>query len=157
MKNLKTYSMLFILSFTTLVSCSKDDDSQSNNTAQTSAEQVAQIAENGNWRITSFIDSGDDETNDFSGYTFQFNRGGSLSASNGTTTLTGSWSVMDDSGSSSSDDDDDFNIFFPVPETNAFEDLNDDWDIISVSNNRIELIDISGGNGGTDYLTFEKN
>jgi hypothetical protein len=40
---------------------------------------------------------------------------------------------------------------------NDFEDLNDDWDIISRSSTKIELIDISGGNGGTDYLTFEKN
>ena len=39
---------------------------------------------------------------------------------------------------------------------NDFEDLNDDWDIISQSSSKIELIDISGGNGGTDYLTFEK-
>ena len=38
-----------------------------------------------------------------------------------------------------------------------FEDLNDDWDFISQSSTKIELIDVSGGNGGTDYLTFEKN
>ncbi|MCB0382605.1 MAG: hypothetical protein KDD05_04705, partial [Psychroserpens sp.] len=58
---------------------------------------------------------------------------------------------------SSSDDDIDFNIFFPVPDSNNFEDLNDDWDIVSTSSNTIELIDISGGNGGTDFLTFERN
>ena len=28
---------------------------------------------------------------------------------------------------------------------------------ISQKYTKIELIDISGGNGGTDYLTFEKN
>jgi hypothetical protein len=43
-----------------------------------------------------------------------------------------------------------------VPESSDFEDLVDDWDFISVSNTKIELIDISGGNGGTDYLTFER-
>jgi len=41
--------------------------------------------------------------------------------------------------------------------TNDFEDLNDDWDFISQSATKVELIDVSGGNGGTDYLTFEKN
>jgi hypothetical protein len=41
--------------------------------------------------------------------------------------------------------------------TNDFEDLNDDWDIISHSPTKIELKDVSGGNGGTDYLTFENN
>lgn len=156
MKKLKTHSIVYLLSVITFMACSKNDDNGSNSSAQNSADLVEQIAENGNWRITSFIDSGDDETNDFSGYTFQFNAGGTLVASNGTTTLSGNWSVIDDSNSSS-DADDDFNIFFPVPDTNDFEDLNDDWDIVSVSNNKIELIDISGGNGGTDYLTFEKN
>lgn len=38
-----------------------------------------------------------------------------------------------------------------------FEELTDDWDIISQTSSKIELIDISGGNGGTDYLTFQKN
>ena len=74
--------------------------------------------------------------------------------------MTGTWSVTDDSNSSddsSSDDDIDFNIFFPVPDSNDFEDLNDDWDIVTTTSTRIELIDIRGGNGGTDMLTFEKN
>ncbi len=69
----------------------------------------------------------------------------------------------DDDSDDDSDDDDsydddsddlDFNIVFQL--TNDFEDLNDDWDIISHSATKIELIDVSGGNGGTDYLTFEK-
>ncbi|MDA0719138.1 MAG: hypothetical protein O2934_03230 [Bacteroidetes bacterium] len=55
-----------------------------------------------------------------------------------------------------SSDDDDFILDFAVPESSDFEDLIDDWDFISVSNTKIELIDISGGNGGTDYLTFER-
>ena len=40
--------------------------------------------------------------------------------------------------------------------TNNFEELNDDWDVVSQSATKIELIDVSGGNGGTDYLTFER-
>jgi len=53
------------------------------------------------------------------------------------------------------DSDLDFNIFFASPPD--FEDLSDDWDFISHTSTKIELIDMSGGNGGTDYLTFEKN
>ena len=37
-----------------------------------------------------------------------------------------------------------------------FEELSDDWDITSSSNTKIDLIDVSGGNGGTDTLIFEK-
>ena len=78
------------------------------------------------------------------------------------TTVNGSWSITDDDDDSSDDDSDgdssndiDFNIVFNAPDD--FTELSDDWDIISKSDSKIELIDISGGNGGTDLLTFEKN
>ncbi len=48
----------------------------------------------------------------------------------------------------------DFNIFFAAPAD--FNELSEDWNIISYSSNKIELIHESGGNGGTDLLTFEK-
>ncbi|MDH3699350.1 MAG: hypothetical protein OEQ81_11845 [Flavobacteriaceae bacterium] len=48
----------------------------------------------------------------------------------------------------------DFNIFFAAPED--FNELSEDWNIVSFSNSIIELIHESGGNGGTDLLTFEK-
>lgn len=160
MKKVFNLGFILMLSLTLMSSmCSSDDDDNPNNNIQ----QIAQIEDNvqtGTWRVSNFIDSGENETSDFSGYDFTFNMDGSLVASNGTTTFTGTWSITDDSNSSddsSSDDDIDFNIFFPVPDSNDFEDLNDDWDIVSATSTRIELIDISGGNGGTDMLTFERN
>lgn len=150
-----------MLSFTLMSSmCSNDDDDGNSNNNNQEIAQIENTAESGTWRITNFNDSGENETSDFSGYDFSFNSDGSLVATNGTNTLTGTWSVTDDSNSSddsSSDDDIDFNIFFPVPDSNDFEDLNDDWDVVTTTSTRIELIDISGGNGGTDMLTFEKN
>jgi hypothetical protein len=136
------------------MSCDKDDD----NTQQleTTAQQTQNTAQSGSWKITYFFDSDQNETNHFNGFTFTFNENGSLVGVNGSTTITGTWSVTD---SNSSDDDGgssdvDFNIFFASPPD--FEDLSDDWDIISVTNSKIELTDVSGGNGGTDFLTFEK-
>lgn len=152
-----------VLAFT---ACSEGDDpapiDDNNNNNGTSADQTSQIVETSTWRITKFIDSGQDETNNFVGYEFSFNTNGTLIASNGSETISGTWSIVDDSANSSTDDDgnstddDDFNIFFAVPDTSDFDDLIDDWDFISVTNTKIELIDISGGNGGTDYLTFTK-
>lgn len=149
----KKIYLLTLLCFVliTAVSCTSDDDSSSeqnlitiNNTVQT-----------GSWRITKFIDSGTDETSHFTGYIFTFQTAGVLTANNGTNQYTGSWLITN----SNSDDDDtndvDFNIFFNL--TNDFEDLNDDWDVLAYTATKIELIDVSGGNGGTDYLTFEKN
>ncbi|MAZ73224.1 MAG: hypothetical protein CMC70_08750 [Flavobacteriaceae bacterium] len=145
-----------------IVGCSKDDSSNTNDDSSNSADQVQEIAQNGTWRISYFFDTDEDETSNFNGYSFTFGEDGVVTAINGNSTVTGDWSVQDDNGNSSTDDDgnstddDDFIIFFPVPESNDFEDLNDDWDIISVTANKIELTDVSGGNGGTDFLTFTK-
>lgn len=151
-----------ILGIVTLVllvfSCSSDDDSGSDNSSEIIAA-IRNISASGSWTITSFIDSGSNETNHFNGYSFTFGANGNLTATNGQTTVSGSWSVT----SSNSGDDDyddsyndiDFNIFFASPD--AFEELSDDWHIITYSNTSIQLIDVSGGNGGTDYLTFTKN
>jgi hypothetical protein len=162
MKKVFNLGMLLMLSFSLMSSmCSSDDDDGSPNNNSQQIAEIENIAESGTWRITNFNDSGQNETSDFNGYDFSFNTDGSLVATNGSNTMTGTWSVTDDSNSSSDDsnddDDIDFNIFFPVPDSNDFEDLNDDWDIVSTSSTRIELIDVSGGNGGTDMLTFEKN
>jgi hypothetical protein len=149
------YSLLLMLNFTLLSStCSSDDDDGNSNDNSQDIIQIENTVESGTWRITSFIDSGQDETTDFNGYNFTFDANGTVNATNGTTSYNGTWSVTNDS---SDDDDIDFNILFPVPDTNDFEDLNDDWDIVSYTDSRINLIDISGGNGGTDTLTFEKN
>ena len=147
--------ILVIFIYTGLaMSCDKDDDN--NQQQETSVSQIKNTAQIGTWKITYFFDSDHEETGHFTGYLFTFNGNGSLVAVKGSTTVTGTWSVTD---SNSSDDDGgsngtDFNIFFASPAD--FEDLSDDWDIISVSNSKIELTDVSGGNGGTDFLTFEK-
>lgn len=150
------FGLLLMLSFSLMSStCSSDDDDGGQIDNSQEIAQIENDVQSGTWRITSYVDSGQDETNDFNGYTFTFGSDGTLTAENGTNTMTGTWSVTDDSSSSSSDID--FNIFFPVPDTNDFEDLNDDWDIVSSMSTKLELIDVSGGNGGTDTLTFEKN
>lgn len=132
-----------------LVSCEKEDSS-----ILTQIPEISAAVSTGTWRITYYLDSGTDKTNLFSGYAFTFNSNGTLSALKAAETVTGTWSV-----SNSSDDDSpsdlDFNILFATPA--LFEDLSDDWDVMEAMTNKIKLIDISGGNGGTDYLTFEKN
>ena len=152
---LRNLTLLLFLS-ALVVSCSKDESNQNDDNSNASQQELtSQIAESGNWIISYFFDSDKEETSNFSGFIFQFQQNGTLLAVNGSTTVSGTWSITGSSSSSSSGSD--FNIFFPVPESSNFEDLNDDWDIISITNNKIELIDVSGGNGGTDYLTFIKS
>ncbi len=134
-----------------VASCSTDDDdiliSSSN------IEQISSALNSGTWVITTFIDSGKNETDDFTGYNFGFGDNGKLIATNGSNTVNGTWSVTRDNSSNSNDID--FNIAFLSPD--SFQELSEDWSIVSIGNNKIDLIHISGGNGGTDTLTFEKN
>jgi hypothetical protein len=150
MKNISFYSILaFIFIINTASTCSSDD---SNSSSTTDPTPIVNTVTQGTWRVTYYFDTDTDETSDFAGYNFTFGSSNVLTATNGTNTYTGSWSVTSDNSPSS---DLDFNILFVSPAN--FEDLSDDWDIVSRTSTKIELIDVSGGNGGTDYLTFEKN
>ena len=109
--------------------------------------------------MSSYLDDGDDETSDYTTYRFVFLEDGTLNAtdllSSNSNPYTGSWSITD---SNSSDDDSlddlDFNINFNL--NNVLDELSDDWDILSYTETEIKLVDVSGGGGGTDYLTLTK-
>lgn len=152
------YGIVLVLSLSLMSAmCSSDDDGMANNTSAQIAE-VQSIAETGTWRITNFMDSGQDETSNFIGYEFTFGPNGMLSATNGANTYTGIWSISIDDDSSGGDDDGlEFDIDFAVPESNMFDDLDDDWDIVSYSDTLINLIDIDDDGNDTDILTFERN
>ncbi len=153
MKN-KFFAALIIATVFLTFSCSSDDDGNSTN--NNSISEVVNTMNSGTWRVTKHIDSGNDETTDFSGYNFTFTQNNILMASKGTEEIMGSWLVSaDNSNDDSPSNDLDFIISFSGPA--KFMELSDDWDIQSRTSTKLELIDVSGGNGGTDYLTFEKN
>lgn len=100
----------------------------------------------GTWKVSLFKDSGNDETTDFSGYTFTFNSDGSLAAAKGSSTTNGSWSKTSK-----------FNIDLG-PKTDANKplgELTDDWQIISIDSTLIKLGDDNSASG--ESLTFIKN
>ena len=146
-------SLIFMLNVAS--TCSSDD---SPNSIADPAPLINTVT-SGTWTVTFFEDDGVDETYHFTGYNFTFGASNVLTATNGTNTYTGTWSVTNDDSNdddSPSSSDLDFNIFFASP-ANFNDELSDDWDILSRTDTKIELVDVSGGNGGTDYLTLEKN
>ena len=153
MKKFKLFSILslvFVLNVASM--CSDDNDS----TTTADSTSVINAVTFGTWRITLYEDNGVDETTNYSNYNFTFNSNGVLTAAN-TTSYNGTWSVIADN-SADDNPDNDFDISFTTPAPISFtDDLTDDWEIVSYTATKIELIDISGGNVGTDYLTFEKN
>lgn len=147
------FVFLIIVSLVSLTACSNNnDDGLITNDTRTQIEgHVKELS----WRITKYIDSGNNEINHFTGYNFTFGANNILTATNGTNTYIGTWSITDSNSNDDSQDDLDFNVFFAS--SPDFEELSDDWHFISQTSTKIELIDVSGGNGGTDDLTFEKN
>ncbi|GAB3719284.1 hypothetical protein GCM10028861_17090 [Flavobacterium koreense] len=133
--------------------CSSDDNNSSSSNVHLNA--VMNTVSSGTWKITLYNDSGTIKTSNYTGYNFTFGSGNALSASNGTNNHTGIWSVADSNSNDDSINDLDLVINFNSPAN--FADLTDDWDIITYTASKIELRDVSGGNGGTDLLTFEKN
>ncbi|MBR9922643.1 MAG: hypothetical protein GYB31_17560 [Bacteroidetes bacterium] len=103
----------------------------------------------GEWIITSFIeDDNDDETSKFSGYTFTFEDDGTATATvNGNTTI-GSWSDGNDDSTTK--------LVLFYGNDDPLEELNDDWRVLSSTDEKIELTHVSGGDGSTDFLTFER-
>lgn len=130
---MRTIISILLLLF--ILSCKKDN-----------YIQISDTLTSGTWTISKYIDNGDNETSDFTGYTFNFNIDGSIVAVKDGTGVVGNWSELND------DDNLKLNILFTQT---TLSELNDDWDLKSKSDNMIELEDISG-DGSIDNLTFVK-
>lgn len=132
-----------VICIITVSSCKKDDNSMA---GQVSA--LTQTVQQGKWKITYYLDNGTVETSTYSGYEFQFNSTGTVTATKAATTVSGTWS--------SGNDDSQLKLYLNFGTTNPFQELNDDWHVTQQSSTIIKLEDVSGGGGPTDYLTFEK-
>ncbi|MBK5213295.1 MAG: hypothetical protein JJE55_06520 [Flavobacteriaceae bacterium] len=110
--------------------------------------ELTNIFIDGLWFVQSYIDDGDDETNDYNGYVLNFNADGSVLAVSSNNTISGIWSVVSSSNG--------LDVILDFGTAMPFDEFNDDWDVDTYTNTRVELSDVSGGNGGTDYLILEK-
>ncbi|GJM30297.1 MAG: hypothetical protein DHS20C17_29320 [Cyclobacteriaceae bacterium] len=111
------------------------------------SQEIDSILVDGLWRVASYLDDGDNETNDYDGYQLDFKADGNVTAASNSNTISGTWSTKSGGVELALD----FNNSIPFNELN-----DDDWEVISVAANRIELQDVSGGGGGTDKLVLEK-
>ncbi|MFN3755344.1 MAG: hypothetical protein ACK4RM_00160 [Flavobacterium sp.] len=138
---------LALLIMMPLISCSSDDSPSSNSQL---ASQVQSQAVNGNWRVTLFNEDGVNKTSLFEGFNFVFTADGTVSATNNTDLVSGTWITgVDDSTPK-------FILLFAV-NSGPFEEISEDWRILSVSSTKMEFRHVSGGDGSIDLLTFTKN
>ncbi|CAM3376541.1 hypothetical protein [Aequorivita lipolytica] len=142
--------VLIVLAIVIFASCSSDDDSGDVNTNE--FENIKTTLPQGEWEVSKLIDGQTDHTASFESFVFTFKEDGTVRAQNDLFTENGTWAY--DNSSSSSDSSEELILQFS--EMTPFDEINDDWDIVSVSNSKIELSDVSGGNGDVELLTFVK-
>lgn len=85
----------------------------------------------GQWRVSYYWDKDKDETNDFAGYTFNFNSDGTLEAVKNGSTTTGSWQHNSSSNK----------LIINLGDVKPLGDATDDWLIIERTDNLIKLRD----------------
>jgi hypothetical protein len=124
-------------------SCDDDDDSPS-----ISPSEVSETLASGNWRVSYYQDRDDNETSNFTGYTFTFTTGGVAVATKNEIDVVGAWSTSDSSNK--------VKIILSFPGS-PLDELSEDWEVIQRSSTEIKLRHVSGGDGHIDYLTFTKN
>ena len=148
MKKLKLISILSLLFVLNVASMCSDDDDTS--TQVSNPTEIASTLADGQWIVTLYKENDVVQTSNYSCYNFTFGTDGALSATNGSTTQLGDWSSYIDSGYTKLD------LMFTAVD-GPFEEISEDWRVISRTTTKIELKHISGGDGSTDYLTFEKD
>jgi hypothetical protein len=148
MKNAFVIALFSLVFAGVLVSCNSDDDSNSNN--NTVIVQLEASIKTGTWRVSSFVEDGNNQTHHFTGYAFTFSENGTVSATNGTNTVSGTWTTSSSSSSGSK-----FILNFNAS-SGPFEEISEDWRIENVTSILIDLKHISGGDGSIDLLTFTK-
>lgn len=118
-------------------------------------KQVEKILVGDFWRISNFTEAGTDHTSYFRNYNLMFAQNGDLSATNGDISCSGNWAVLDDDGEENNSPN--IKLYLYFPSYNYFEQLNEDWSIITFSDDRIELKNKNDHSDHTDFLTLVKD
>lgn len=137
MKKIILLSVSIFICSLLIVSCSKDNLSN-----------VASYITKGAWRVTLYQENGISKLYYFSSYDFTFSNT-TVTAIKSGSTVTGTFSTKYDDSKNK--------LVLNFGNTIPFNQLNDDWEILEESAIKIRMQNVSGGSGGTDLLTIEKN
>ncbi len=135
-----------ILLLVSLAACHNSSDDDNSITPNGGSNPTVITQGGGDWKVTYYFDKDKVETNDFTGYTFQFNSDGSFQSS-GSSTATGTWKVTDDDGSQRM-------VISAGSAAKPLSNLDDDWILVNMSSTKIELKDDNSEH--LEELHFEK-
>jgi len=134
---IKQTAFLILISASFLAGCKKNSSSPSSST------NASSILTTGSWRVSYYHESGNDNTSNFSGYTFTFNSNGSMTSSNLSGTTNGTWSS-----------DDSHNEFhMSIGNSSPLSDISNGWLIISATNTEIDMKDDNSSHNEEVHFT----
>ncbi len=112
--------------------------------------EISGVLMAGDWIVAQYSEDGFDQTADYQGYDFTFGMEQELTVSTNMDPLkSGLWRVVRDS-------DGGLEVYLNLGDDgDVFSELTDDWDLVSITETRLELKDVSG-DGSTDTLVFER-
>jgi hypothetical protein len=133
-------TLILFLTFGVLLASCKTDGTVS----------PASVTITGTWKVQSYIDNKNrDRTSTYTNYSFTFLADGSIKATSGAIQFSGTYKNVTDSGKEK------FYITF-ITSNNDFAEINEDWILEVKNNNLMKLTTVSGGNGGSKVLIFER-
>ncbi|GAA4799089.1 hypothetical protein GCM10023330_00420 [Litoribaculum gwangyangense] len=110
---------------------------------------ILDVLVSSSWEVSLYKDDGIDETQDYFMYTLDFIETGRVKVTDPNNGIFGgSWLAFRNDGYLKLA----LNFGTQIP----FDEFNDRWKIVSITPNRIELLDISGSDGTEDILVLEK-
>jgi hypothetical protein len=102
----------------------------------------------GKWKVNLYRDNGVDETNNYTGYEFQFEPNGTVIATKDENMLSGSWRSQIDGRSTK--------LHVEFSTASQLDELSEDWNVMKQGEDSLELEDVTTGHGGIDYLNLQK-
>lgn len=110
---------------------------------------ILDILVSSEWEVALYEDSGVNETADYFGYKISFFETGRVRVTDPNNGIFGgSWLSFRDDGQ--------LKLAFNFSNNQPFDEFNERWKIVEINENRIELKDISGGDGLIDILVLER-
>ncbi len=112
------------------------------------ASELANILTDGLWEVALFEEDDDNDTDDYIGFTLDFEEDGGVVVTNGISNIDGAWSEVIVDGEDK--------LVLNFGNVAPFDEFNDDWEIVEVAENRVKLRDVSDEDDDTEVLIFER-
>lgn len=120
-----------------------------NNSTDDGITEIRNVMLDGEWVVGSYIDQGVNRAEMFSGYSLGFNTANQIALMEGGYVFgAGLWRIL-------RDNDEQLKVYLNFGEDTLFDELTEDWDVVYISDTRIELKEIEDDESVTT-LVFEK-